>query len=129
MEGVRHVCENEDWLDICTELPPIPVAVGTTNQRIDDLSLPLLAELELLVLDELARPCPRVNISGYLRGAGSGTFQAVTDDVGEVHLRYLTPGPWRVDADDPQLQQKGRADLVLKPGDRSDGRVEQIQIR
>ncbi|CAN0165128.1 unnamed protein product [Pylaiella littoralis] len=23
MEGVRHVCESEDWLDICTELPTL----------------------------------------------------------------------------------------------------------
>ena len=28
MEGVRHVCENEDWLDICTELPTLKVNIG-----------------------------------------------------------------------------------------------------
>lgn len=25
MESVREVCEREDWLDICTELPPLKV--------------------------------------------------------------------------------------------------------
>lgn len=31
MEGVKHVCENEDWLDICTELPPLKVITSATS--------------------------------------------------------------------------------------------------
>lgn len=25
MEGVKEVCDTEDWLDVCTELPPLKV--------------------------------------------------------------------------------------------------------
>lgn len=108
---------------------PIPIAVDTTDQRIDDIELPELAVLELIVLDHLARPCPGVKVNGYLRGQGSGSFRAVTDGVGVLRLRYLTPGPWRVQVDDTEFDQEGTGDFVLKPGGRSDGRMEEIQVR
>ena len=37
---------------------------------------------------------------GYLRGSGNGSFRAKTDAYGRATMRYLAPGPWRVNATD-----------------------------
>lgn len=106
---------------------PIPVTVAAKAVRMDDVELPELATLRLVVIDELSRPCPDVKLIGYLRGAGSGSFNATTDAVGNAVVRYLTPGPWRIEADDPNDGQTGRTDIALTAND-PDARFE-IQIR
>ncbi len=108
---------------------PIPVGVQTADQRVDDLSLPPLATLHLVVLDSLARPCPNVEMTGYLKGSGSGSFKVKTDAVGEIHVPYLAPGPWHVEAKDVQFKQKGQGDFVLSPEGSAHGRIEEIHIR
>ena len=110
-------------------VPGIPVVVDKSDQRLQDVELPPLAELELVVLDHLARPCPGVDVTGYLREAGSGSLRTKTDGVGIARVRYLTPGPWRVNVDDTEFDQSGQGDFVLRPGGRTDGRMEEIQVR
>ncbi|WP_145201663.1 hypothetical protein [Planctomycetes bacterium Poly30] len=108
---------------------PIPVGVQTADQRVDDVVLPPLATLELVVLDHLARPCPDVILTGYLRGKGAGHFKVTTDATGRIKVPYLTPGPWRIDAEDPLMNQKGRGDYSLTPEGPADGRIRELHIR
>ena len=110
-------------------VPGIPVVMDQSDQRLEDVTLPPLAELELVVLDHLARPCPDVDVTGYLREAGSGSLRTKTDGVGIARVRYLTPGPWRIHVDDSEFDQTGQGDFVLRPGGRTDGRMEEIQVR
>lgn len=110
-------------------IAPTPVGVQSQDLRVDDLTLPALASLDLVIMDYIGRPCPDVTVTGYLKGAGRGSFKITTDSVGEVHLRYLTPGPWRVEAKDNLIEQKGRADLVLTPEGPAHGRIEEIIMR
>lgn len=109
--------------------PPTPVGMRSSEVAVDDLQLPPLATLDLIVLDHLARPCPSVKITGYLKGAGTGSFSAMTDSMGRLEVPHLKPGPWRLDAHDEQLDQKGRADLVLTHEGRADGLPDEIHIR
>ncbi|MEM8710488.1 MAG: hypothetical protein AAGG01_06015 [Planctomycetota bacterium] len=109
--------------------PPTPVGMRSKDVQVNDLDLPPLATLDLIVLDHLARPCPDVKITGYLKGAGTGSFSAKTDSVGRLEVPYLQPGPWRIDAHDEQLDQKGRADFLLTHEGKASGLPDEIHIR
>jgi len=109
-------------------VPPIPVSVSGTPMRLDDVTLPPLALLKVLVFDEYGRPFPDVDLVGYLRGSGSGSFRVRSDALGTATVRYLAPGPWRVEALHAVEGQKGKADLALSASD-DESTLHEIHIR
>lgn len=96
---------------------PIPIKVGTTRMELPDSQLPPLTSIDILVVDEFARPFPNASIAGYLRGAGSGSFKGLTDGVGRFSARYLSAGPWRIEATSEIDGFSGRIDVSLEAGD------------
>ncbi len=96
---------------------PRPVRVGTRALELDDVQLPALATLELMVVDEAARPFPDVDVVGYLRGAGRGSIRGRTGPQGRLRADYLQPGPWRVEATYVTLGYTGKRDWVLEATD------------
>ena len=105
----------------------IPVVVGLKPIRLDEIVLPPLATLELLVVDEYGRPFPDVELVGYLRGTGSGSFRVQSDAVGRASIRYLAPGPWRVEAKYEPEGQTGKVDIALTVNDSET--VHEVHIR
>lgn len=93
---------------------PRPVQVDTRPLELDDVQLPPLASLELLVVDEAARPFPDVDVVGYLRGAGRGSIRGRTGPQGRFSADYLQPGPWRIEATYATLGYTGKRDWVLE---------------
>lgn len=96
---------------------PLPVTVGLTSVAVDEVQLPPLATLEIEATDAYGRPYPGVEMVGYLRGSGSGSFRETTDAFGRVKIPYLSPGPWRVNATHAEEGQRSRMDLTLAAGD------------
>ncbi len=94
-------------------VPPIPVEVGLEPVKMDEVTLPPLAPLEITALDEFGRPFPGVEVSGYLRGEGKGSFRTVSDAVGVVRVRFLTPGTWRIEGTYEAQGVSGRIDVPL----------------
>ena len=97
--------------------PPIPVTVQLAPLGLDELQLPPLATLEIETTDEYGRPFPGVELIGYLRGSGNGSFRRTTDAFGRSKIPYLAPGPWRVSATHEEEGRRCRMDLVLAPGE------------
>lgn len=95
---------------------PQPVLVHLQPVALDEILLPPLASLEIETTDAYGRPFPDVELVGYLRGSGNGSFRAKTDAYGRATMRYLTPGPWRVDATDKLEGLRCRLDVALLPG-------------
>lgn len=95
----------------------IPVEVGLEPVQMDEIVLPALCTLQLRVTDEYGRPFPDVDLVGYLRGAGKGSFRRRTDAYGETTIPYLLKGSWRVEAEYAPEGQSGLVDLSLTPGD------------
>ena len=93
---------------------PRPIKVGSRALELDDVLLPALATLELIVLDEAARPFPDVDVVGYLRGAGRGSIRGRTGPQGRFRADYLQPGPWRIEATYATLGYSGKRDWVLE---------------
>ena len=93
---------------------PRPVQVDTRPLELDEVQLPALAALELLVVDEAARPFPDVDVVGYLRGAGRGSIRGRTGPQGRLRADYLQPGPWRIEATYATLGYTGKRDWVLE---------------
>ncbi|MEM9382576.1 MAG: carboxypeptidase-like regulatory domain-containing protein [Planctomycetota bacterium] len=108
-------------------VPSIPVNVDLSPVRLDDIVLPELATVDMVVVDTYGRPFPDVELVGYLRGTGSGAFRTRSDAVGRARVRYLTPGPWRVEAKYAREGQKGRVDISVPAGD--PGTLHEIHIR
>lgn len=78
--------------------PAVPVSVDLAPVTLDDVELPVLASIELVVVDEFSRPFPRVSVVGYPRGPGAGRISGETDGQGRFTARYMTPGKWRIEA-------------------------------
>lgn len=95
---------------------PRPTEVGSTGLELDPVELPPLATLDVLVVDEAARPFPDVDLVGYLRGAGRGSIRGRTGPQGRFRADYLQPGPWRVEATYTTLDYKGKRDWLLEAG-------------
>lgn len=93
--------------------PSRPLAIGRKHMQLDEVQLPALAAIDVVVFDEFGRPFPSVEVTGYLRGNGKGTFRAKTDGVGHLTQRYLTPGPWRLDANYKPEGYAGRTDVKI----------------
>lgn len=93
---------------------PRPVEVDIRPLELDDVQLPDLATLELMVLDEAARPFPDVDVVGYLRGTGRGSIRGRTGPQGRLRADYLQPGPWRIEATYATLGYTGKRDWVLE---------------
>ena len=93
---------------------PRPIKVGSRALELDDVLLPALATLELIVVDEAARPFPDVDVVGYLRGAGRGSIRGRTGPQGRFRADYLQPGPWRIEATYATLGYSGKRDWVLE---------------
>ena len=53
---------------------PLPVTVGLTSVAVDEVQLPPLATLEIEATDAYGRPYPGVEMVGYLRGSGTGSY-------------------------------------------------------
>lgn len=96
---------------------PVPIKVGTTRMELEDTQLPPLTSIDILVVDEFARPFPDASVTGYLRGTGSGSFRGTTDGLGHLIVRYQSAGPWRIDATSEIDGFKGRVDLSLEAND------------
>jgi hypothetical protein len=58
-----------------------------------------------------------VELVGYLRGSGNGSFRAKTDAYGRATMRYLAPGPWRVNATDKLEGLRCKLDVALLAGE------------
>ena len=96
---------------------PQPVLVHLQPVALDEILLPPLSSLEVETTDAYGRPFPDVELVGYLRGSGNGSFRAKTDAYGRATMRYLTPGPWRVNATDKLEGLRCRLDVALLPGE------------
>jgi len=96
--------------------PAVPVSVDLEPVTLDDVELPVLASIELLVVDEFARPFPNVTVAGYPRGQGAGRIGGVTDGQGRFRARYMTPGQWRIEArcDPDEGEFQGRYDYDIE---------------
>lgn len=95
----------------------LPLTVASAPVRLDEQTLPPLATIDLLVMDEVGRPFPDVEIVGYLRGAGSGALRGRTDPLGHYTADYLPPGPWRVEATYAPQDMRGRKDWAFEASD------------
>lgn len=96
---------------------PMPVTVNLSPIALDELQLPPLATLELEATDIYGRPFPNVDLVGYLRGTGNGSFRRTTDAFGRAKVPYLAPGPWRVTATEAEEGLRCRLDVSLPPGE------------
>lgn len=96
---------------------PRPFTVAARGIELDEVQLPDLVTLEILVVDEAARPFPDVEVVGYVRGSGSGSLRGTTDPQGRLRVDYLNPGPWRVEATYEALGFAARRDWVLEVSD------------
>jgi hypothetical protein len=102
---------------VLSMVTPLPITVGLTSVAVDEVQLPPLATLEIEATDEYGRPYPGVEVVGYLRGTGTGSFRETTDAFGRVKVPYLSPGPWRVNATHAEEGRRSRMDLTLAGGD------------
>ncbi len=100
---------------------PQPVLVDLVPVAVDEILLPPLATLEVTTTDAYGRPFPDVELVGYLRGSGNGSFRTKTDAYGRATMPYLTPGPWRVNATDPVEGLRCKLDVALLPGETTQG--------
>ncbi len=96
---------------------PQPVSVQLSAIAVDEVVLPPLATLEVETTDEYGRPYPDVDLVGYLRGSGSGSFRVKTNEFGRATMSYLSPGPWRVNATHAPEGRSCRLDVKLAPGE------------
>lgn len=96
---------------------PQPVLVQLAPVALDEILLPPLATLEVETTDAYGRPFPDVELVGYLRGSGNGSFRAKTDAYGRATMRYLAPGPWRVNATDKLEGLRCKLDVALLAGE------------
>jgi len=96
---------------------PQPVPVQLSAVAVDELLLPALATLEIETTDEYGRPYPGVDLVGYLRGTGNGSFRVETNEFGRAKMPYLSPGPWRVNATHAQDGRSCRLDVTLAPSE------------
>ena len=95
-------------------ISPRPVKVGIRPLELEEVQLPALATLELMVVDEAARPFPDVDVVGYLRGAGRGSIRGRTGPQGRFRADYLQPGPWHIEATYATLGYTGKRDWILE---------------
>jgi len=96
---------------------PQPVAVALSAVAINEIQLPPLATLEIEATDEYGRPFPGVELVGYLRGSGVGSFRRETNEFGRARVAYLSPGPWRVNATQAEEGRSCRLDVKLLAGE------------
>jgi len=114
--------QSGDWIlrtghPVHSVTSPQPVLVHLTPVAVDELLLPPLATLEVETTDAYGRPFPDVELVGYLRGSGNGSFRAKTDAFGRATVPYLTPGPWRVNATDKLEGLRCKLDVALLAGE------------
>ncbi|MEZ6017866.1 MAG: carboxypeptidase-like regulatory domain-containing protein [Planctomycetota bacterium] len=103
-------------------LPTSKVETTSGDLELPTLTLPELVHIEVLVVDDLERPLPGAEVSGFRRANGAGSFRGTTDAVGRYMARYFQPGPWRFDGVHEELDREGRLDIEVKlTGDGRDG--------
>ncbi|MEL6427997.1 MAG: carboxypeptidase-like regulatory domain-containing protein [Planctomycetota bacterium] len=79
----------------------VPVDVKEDSIELDAVQLPVLARLDLFVVDEFARPYPNVEVKGYLKGRTASALRGRTGPQGHFEVRYVVPGRWRIETEVP----------------------------